>query len=154
MVLRNEGHKAERQIRSRYQEYVRSHAAVNERDVAQRRTLNELRDIVKESKEARMKQKALDRERKLAERERIRREYLAKIVDNFAQWWQKASAYAEEKNASAYDSVRNTIVDLHDAYEQAGRLDEFTEIFEEFISKYSRRPALLRRLKEAGLPGL
>jgi hypothetical protein len=154
MVLRDEGRKAERQIKGQYHEYVRVHGQVNERDAAPRRTLDELRNIVKEVRKERKRQEALERERKLAERERQRREYLARVADNLPQWWQKADAYAEEKNASAYDSARDAVVDLRDAYKQAGRLDEFTEIFEEFISKHARRPALLRRLKEAGMPCL
>lgn len=154
LILRGEGRKAERQLRGRYHEHLRHHAPPGGVSSPQRRTLRELRTIVMETRKARKRQEELERERRRAERERIRREYLTKVADNLPQYWQKADAYAEEKIASAYDSARDTLVDLHDAYKQVGRLDEFTETFEEFISKYSRRPALLRRLKEAGLPDL
>ncbi len=154
MVLRNEGRRAERQIRGQYHEYLRLHTPVDEKDATPRRSLDHLRDMVQEVRKERKRQEALKRERRRAERERKRREYLALVAKDFPKWWREADANAAEKNASGYDRARNTIVDLRDAYAQEGRLDEFTEIFEEFISKYSRRPALLRRLQEAGMPGL
>jgi len=154
MVLRNEGRKAERQIRGRYHEYLRLHAPVDERDAIPRRRVDQLRDMVREVRKERARQEALERERKRVERERKRREYLALVAKDFPKWWREADANAEEKNASGYDRARNTLVDLRDAYQQEGRLDEFSEIFEEFVSKHARKPALLRRLKDAGMPGL
>ena len=154
MVLRNEGRRAEREIRGQYHEFLRLHAPAKEENTTAERSLDQLRSMVQKVREERHKQEALEKERRRAERERKRREYLQLVAKDLPKWWRKADADAAEKNASGYDRARNTLVDLRDAYQQEGRLDEFAEIFEEFISKYTRRPALLRRLQEAGMPGL
>lgn len=151
MVLRNEGRRAERQIRGQYHEYLRLHAPVDEKDATPRRSLDQLRQMVQEIREERQRQEVLEKQRRQAERERKRREYLALMATDLPKWWRKADADAAEKNASGYDRARNTLVDLRDAYKLEGRSDEFAEILEEFVSKHARKPALLRRLQEAGM---
>lgn len=69
----------------------------------------------------------------------------------FPHWWQQAETYAEEKKVSSYDLARDILVDLRDAYVQEGRQEEFTTRLQSFASKYARRPALMRRLKDAGM---
>ncbi|MDD5205075.1 MAG: hypothetical protein PHS17_06620 [Desulfobacterales bacterium] len=150
-VLRGESRNAERQIRGRYHEFIRLHATGQGVDGPKRRTISEIRALVREARKEREKQEALERERKKIERERKRREYLKEMARRFPHWWKQAEAYAEEQKASSYDLARNILVDLRDAYAEEGRQKEFATTLQSFASKYARRPALIRRLKDAGM---
>lgn len=150
-VLCGESRKAERQIRGRYHDFVRLHATGQGVDAPERRTISEIRALVREALKEREKQEALKRERKRIERERKRREYLKEMAGRFPHWWKQADTHAQEQKASSYDLARDILVDLRDAYAQEGRQKEFATTLESFASKYSRRPALMRRLKDAGM---
>ncbi|MEW6664396.1 MAG: hypothetical protein AB1512_04140 [Thermodesulfobacteriota bacterium] len=150
-VLRGESTKAERQIRSRYHDFLRLHDAGRGAEAQKRRTVGEIRVLVQEARKEREKQKALERERKRIEGERKRHEYLREVAGRFPHWWKQADAYAEEQKASSYDLARNILVDLRDAYAQEGRQEEFATRLQSFTSKYTRRPALIRRLKDADM---
>jgi len=150
-VLHGENRKAERQIRSRYHDFVRLHATGERESGVRRRTISEIRALVREARKERERQEALERERKKRERERKRREHLKEAAGRFPHWWKQAEAYAEEQKASSYDLARDILVDLRDAYAQEGRQEEFVTRLQSFTSRYTRRPALMRRLKDAGL---
>jgi hypothetical protein len=150
-VLRGESRKAEREIRSRYREFLRLHATGHGVDFPKRRTIGELRALVQAARKERERHEALELERERIERERKRSEHLKEVAGNFADWWKKAEAYAQEKKVSSYDLARDILVDLRDAYAQEGRQEEFATKLQSFVSKYARRPALMRRLNEAGI---
>jgi hypothetical protein len=151
MVLRGEGRKAERQIRSRYHELDRLRAQSQMLEVSGRRSIVELRALVKKAKTEREKQEALSRAREKAERERKRREHLSLMARNFPMWWKKADDYVQEQTASGYDRARDLIVDLRDAYIQEGRKLELVEQLRSFTAKHARKRSLMRRLDEAGI---
>lgn len=150
-VVRGESSKAERQIRSRYHEFIRLNAAGQGVDAPKRRTISEIRASVREIRMERERQEALEQERKKIERERKRREHLKEMAGRFPHWWKQTDAYAQEQKASSYDAARDILVDLRDAYEQEGLQKEFAAKLKSFASKYMRRPALMRRLKDAGM---
>jgi hypothetical protein len=150
-VLRGESRKAEREIRSRYHDFVRQQSTGQRVDGAKRRTMAEIRDLVREARKEREMQEALERERKKIEHERKRREHLKEVAGRFPHWWKQAEAYAEEQKASSYDLARDILVDLRDAYALEGRQEEFATSLQNFASKYTRRPALMRRLKDADM---
>jgi hypothetical protein len=150
-VLRGESRKAERQIRGRYHEFVKLHATGQGVDAPKRRTISEIRALVLEARKEREKQEALERERERIERERKRSEHLKEVAKRFPHWWEQADAHANEQKASSYDLARDILVDLRDAYAQEGRQEEFATRLQSFASRYARRPALMRRLKEAGM---
>ena len=54
----------------------------------------------------------------------------------------------EEKIASAYDNVADQLKELRDAYQQANRENDFQHRLEAFRDRYSRRPTMMRRIKE------
>ncbi len=97
-------------------------------------------------------QTARKRERKeLEERERKRRAHLEELAVRFSDLWVTVNTLAAEQKASSYDKVRTLLVDMRDAYIQAGRRPEFDAEFARFLGEYSKRTALTRRLKEARL---
>jgi uncharacterized Zn finger protein len=150
-VLRGESRKAEREIRSRYREFIRLHATGQRVDFPKRRTIGELRALVREARKEIERHEALEREREKIERERKRSEHLKEMARNFPHWWRQAEAYAKEQKASSYDMARDILVDLRDAYAQEGRQKEFSASLQTFASKSARRPALMRRLRDAGM---
>jgi len=91
-------------------------------------------------------------QRKLAAEERKRKAYLAELAKQFPEIWKKVKGLAEEKTGPAYAQAVELLVDLSDAYTQAGRDEEFRTQFSNFTSNHSRQSALFRRMREAGLP--
>lgn len=150
-VLRRESRSAERRIRGLYSEFRRLHGAGSGLDAQGRRTIAEIRALVRVTRQKRNQREELKRERERIERERKRREYLKELAGGFPHWWKQADDCAEEGKSSAYDKARDILVDLRDAHAQEGRQDEFEAGILNFASRYSRKPALIRRLKEAGI---
>jgi hypothetical protein len=62
--------------------------------------------------------------------------------------WIGLDPLMEEKIASAYDKVAAQLKELHEAYEQTVRNDDFQDQLTLFRGRYSRRPAMMRRIKE------
>ena len=150
-VLRGESRKAEREIRSRYREFLRLHATGQGVDFPKGRTIGELRALVQGARKERERHEALELERERIERERKRSEHLKEVAKRFPHWWEQADAHANEQKASSYDLARDILVDLRDAYAQEGRQEEFATRLQSFASKYARRPALMRRLKNSAM---
>jgi hypothetical protein len=150
-VLRGESRKAEREIRSRYREFLKLYATGQGADFPKRRTIGELRALVQGARKERERHEALELERERIERERKRSEHLKEVAKRFPHWWEQADAHANEQKASSYDLARDILVDLRDAHAQEGRQKEFSAGLQSFVSKYARRPALMRRLNEAGI---
>lgn len=101
---------------------------------------------------ARAVQTAHERKRQeLEERERKRHAHLAGLVPRCSEMWATVMALAEEQKASSYDKICALLGDMRDAYAQAGRRPEFNAELVRFLEQYSRRTALVRRLKEARL---
>jgi hypothetical protein len=144
-ILHGEGLRIQTELQSRYYR-SRSEATENSLSGADgsRRTAA---DLV-----ARAAQTARERKRQeLEERERKRHAHLAGLAPRFSELWATVRALAEEQKASSYDKVCALLVDMRDAYAQAGRRMEFDAEFARFLEQYSRRTALVRRLKEARL---
>ena len=90
-------------------------------------------------------------QRKRAAEERERRKYLAGLVDQFPEIWKRIERLADEKKATPYEQAVELLVDLSDAYEQAGRDEEFRSIFFHFASRRKRQTALVKRMEKADL---
>jgi hypothetical protein len=73
------------------------------------------------------------------------------LVELFPEIWEKIERLAEEKKAAAYDEAIILLVDLSDAYDQAGRDEEFGSAIFDFASRRTRQTALIRRMEEAEL---
>ena len=87
-------------------------------------------------------------EQERREREAKRRAHLKGLLARAEEVWLEADSLAERKTGSAYDQVSQQIHDLAEAYALADRTSEFRERLEAVRSKFARRPALMKRLKD------
>jgi len=62
--------------------------------------------------------------------------------------WAGLESLMAEKIASAYDKVAAQLKELQAAYKQAGKGSEFQARLEAFRECYTRRPAMMRRIRE------
>jgi len=62
--------------------------------------------------------------------------------------WSGLDPLMDEKIASAYDNVAAQLKELRDAYKQADNDAQFQHRLAAFRDCYSRRPAMMRRIKE------
>jgi hypothetical protein len=142
-ILHGEGLRVQTELQSRY--YRSRNESVERSGSDAGRSGRTAADLL-----TRAAQTAHERERQeLEERERKRHAHLAGLVPRFSELWVTVRALAEEQKASSYDKVCVLLSDMRDAYAQAGRRPEFDAEFVRFLGQYSRRTALVRRLKEA-----
>jgi len=145
------GH-VQRELRRGYNQFLQQLKASDTEYVERTgRTVQELFELVEEARLKRLEREELALQRKIAEEERKRREYLAGLAKQFPEIWKKVEGFAEEKTGPAYERAVELLVDLHDAYTQAGHDEEFKTRFSNFASNRNRQSALFRRMREAGL---
>jgi hypothetical protein len=150
-VMRGESLEVRSELRRQYNQLLREAGATHLQDEASRRKVRELVKHVEVVRQQRLAREDAEEERKRAEDERKRREYLDTLVQKFPEIWDQVEALAQRQLGITYDKARDLLVDLSDAYTQAGRSDEFSDILKNFTERHSRRQALLQRLKYAGL---
>jgi hypothetical protein len=94
------------------------------------------------------------------ERERIRRAEEAEarrihelevLAKREAQTWEEIEALIQQTNARAYDEAVQLLVRLRDLARCRGKEPAFQQRVDAICQQYSRRPAFLSRLGEAGL---
>jgi len=99
-------------------------------------------------REARLKKEAKAAAAKRRREAAARKRHLEGVLKRAETIWAGLDALMAEKKASAYDSVAEQLAELHDAYVQAGRSADFKERLTAFRDAYSRRPAMMRRIRE------
>ena len=77
-----------------------------------------------------------------------RKRHLEGVMKRADTIWTGLDPLMEEKIASAYDSVAARLKELRDAYKQADKDTEFQDRLSAFRERYSRRPAMIRRIKK------
>ena len=110
----------------------------------ERRTILALMEAAKS-----WRQKKEEEERRKAERARRRR--LEALAQKESEVWGEVDAFIEEKQSSAYDKAVKRLKELHDLAKYQGNIAGFRNRMVEIQRTYSRRSALIRRLKRAGL---
>ena len=99
-------------------------------------------------REARLKKEAkaaaAERRRAVEARER----HLEGVMKRSDTIWAGLGPLMDEKIASAYDNVAAQLKELRDAHKQADRQSDFQDRLGVFRERYSRRPAMMRRIKE------
>ncbi len=99
-------------------------------------------------REARLKKEAKAAAAKRRREAAARKRHLEGVMKRADTIWAGLEPLMDEKIASAYDNAATQLTELHDAYEQAGRDTEFRDKLTTFRERYSRRPAMMRRIKE------
>ena len=111
---------------------------------APRRTVGQLLAQAEQGREEAERRRAEE-----AERKRIAE--LEALAKREAEAWQEVDALIGRKTGSAYEDAVQCLRRLRDLAEYKGRTMDFQERLCEIRRQYSRRSALMRRLREAGL---
>jgi hypothetical protein len=91
-------------------------------------------------------------ERRRAEEAEARRiQELDALAKREAQAWAEVDAQIQRMNARAYDEAVRMLIKLRDLAEHRGRETAFQQRLNTIFEQYGRRPALLGRLRDAGL---
>lgn len=144
-VIRGEGLRVQTELQSRFHRSLREPTDKSQASVAPyRRTAASLVALAEQAGRERQ-------QRETAERERKRHAHLAALIPRFSSLWATIHALVQEQKASGYEKACTLLVDLRDAYTQAGRQSEFDAEFGRFVAQNARRTALMRRLKQVQL---
>jgi hypothetical protein len=109
-----------------------------------RRTVGQLLREAEERREREEKRRAEE-----AEARRI--EELEALAGREAQVWAEVDALIQQTKARAYDRAVQLLVKLRDLAEYQGQETRFHQQLNAICEEYRRRPALLGRLRDAGL---
>ncbi len=150
LLLTGDAQQAERKLKLRFLAWQREQQP-NDKSETQRRTVAELHRLAATAAELREKHDAVQRKKREAERQAKRETYLRTIAADFDRCWQAADKLVERGIASAYDEVKQGLVDLSEAYVLCATQSEFDRKLIQFMTRYGKRGALVRRLVEAGL---
>jgi hypothetical protein len=113
-------------------------------DMAQRRTVSELFADAETLRERKRKEQAAQ-----AEARRIRE--LEALAKREAQTWEEVEALIQQSRAKAYKEAAQLLVKLQELAIYQGQETAFQQRLNRIYEQYSRRSALLRRLRDAGL---
>jgi hypothetical protein len=94
------------------------------------------------------------RQRQAEEAERKRIQALEALARREPQAWEEVHALIHESNAHAYDRAVQILLELRELSSYQGTQREFERRAKEISVEYRGRPALMRRLREAGLDNL
>ncbi|MGH9592430.1 MAG: hypothetical protein ACRD5L_05020, partial [Bryobacteraceae bacterium] len=78
----------------------------------------------------------------------LRKQYLASVLQAADTIWAALDPLMDQKIASAYDQVAAHLLELRDAFAEAGDLAGFERKLAGFRLRYSNRPAMLRRIEK------
>jgi len=152
LLLQGKAKQAEREVRQKYLLAQRAHVSPAIAGSEQkRRTLAELRTLAERARAERLERKQRQQQRELDKQRQQRERYLTTLAEDFEQHWRQIDDFVAQQAASAYDRVRDRLVDLSDAYTLKQKRDEFLRKLAQFRTTHSRRSALIRRLDKAGL---
>lgn len=118
---------------------------------AKSRSLAQLFEAAKGHRERRLAHEAQLKAKREAEQRARREAYLRSLMADPAPRWQEADRLASKGTASAYDAAARIVVELSQAYALAGESLGFNARMQRFALLHARRPAMLRRLEQAGL---
>ena len=119
-------------------------APLPELKASPRRTVSQL---VREAEEHRER----ERRRRVAEAEAKRIRELESLAKRESETWIEVFALIEQMQAKPYAEAVRLLVKLRDLAEYQGEEAAFQQRLNRIYEQYSRRSALLRRLREAGL---
>jgi hypothetical protein len=149
LLLAGKSRQAEHKLKARYAAWQRSiqPELVN----SSRRAVTELRQLAHKAEQNRLLSEKRAKTAKKAKQKKQREAYLYSLAANFSSAWKTASQNADRGTASAYDEACRCIIDLSEAYALKNAKTDFQIALRRFMRKHSKRPALKRRLIDAGV---
>ena len=152
LLLQGKSRQAERKIRQDFAASLRHHGLTEQGSSPKKaRSVAELLEEVNRVRAKRIEREEREKQRQAEERRKQRERYLAELAKDSGHIWKQAHELAAPGIASAYDEVRNLLVDLSEAYSLQQRQQEFSAKIDGFRATHARRTALIRRLDQAGL---
>jgi len=140
------------ELRRRHKQFLKQQkASDNQSTSSQRRTASQLFEIMEEAKRKRKDREELELQRRHEAEERKRRKYLAELVEKFPELWRDVEIFVEQRNDKSYAQAVELLLDLSDAYDAAGRFEEFETRFSSFVAKHRRKSNLTSRMRNADL---
>jgi len=82
----------------------------------------------------------------------VRQQRLQELHDHAKTYWRQVEQAAARGTGVGYDEAARLLADLQDAALHFNEADAFQTEFQNWVRAHLRRPALLRRLQNAGLP--
>ena len=101
-----------------------------------------------ETREVRRKKQAQAAAAKRQREAEMRQQHLASIMQRAGTIWSGIDPLMDQKIASAYDQAAAQLLELRDAYAEAGDIRGFQHKLTGFRNRYSNRPAMLRRIEK------
>lgn len=98
-------------------------------------------------------QKAEERARKKRQEAIARKKYLNDLAKREDKVWIKVNDLIKTKRQPDYDEAVKLLVDLRDLSKKINKESMFKDKMGSIYEKHSRKPSLVRRLKNAGLDG-
>lgn len=121
-----------------------------------RRTIADLLEAAQNLRENRARLAAEERERQAQQRERDAATAFQRRLDTLARdpeaAWAQVTSLIEAKKAKEYDAAVTLLTELSALARRDEDLDRFRKRAKEVATTYAGRPALLDRLRRAGLP--
>lgn len=149
LLLAGEARRAEQQLKARHATWRRS-AQPNANNTS-RRSVAKFRELAVSAEHSRLQAEAKANAREKAKRKKQREAYLLELSTDFDTAWKTASKHAKRGTAAAYDEACRAIIDLSEAYALKNAENLFYKALNRFMKTNAKRPALVRRLAEAGL---
>ena len=150
-IAQGRAHEGERGVRAAYAAWTRQQRRPAAGPPAGRRGVGELRKLAVTASVERLEVELQAKARQQAERRRRREAELREVMTQAERRWRAIEEQAQSRAASGYEQAVQGLVELAEAYALAGRRDEFDTLLLRFSERYASRPALMRRLAEAGL---
>lgn len=97
------------------------------------------------------KKAAMEKTRREREAAIARAKYLEEIAGHEPEIWLQVESLITTKQTASYDSAVELLVDLRDLAERRGETDESRMRVEALRATHTRRPALMERMRKAGL---
>ena len=153
LLLQGKARQAEAQIRRAYTTALRSSSSAPTTATAERRSVAEIRQLIGEARAERRAREAKQKQRALEKKRQERERHLTTVAADADRHWKKVAELVAQQTASAYDQVRDLLVDLSEAATLTQKRDDFVQRFTQVRATHGRRPALVKRLEKAKLMG-
>ena len=111
----------------------------------------ELRELAKSASGVRLEGEAKERPTQEAERHRQREACLRLPMAHVDKRWDAIHEQAQRGSASGYEQATRALAELSEGYAPTASRETFDHAPRRFLMRHATRPALLRRMSEAGV---
>ena len=150
LIAQGRAHDAERRVKSSHAAWLKARRPSRVCTTSQR-SVAELRELAKSASGMRLEREAKERATQEAERHRQREAYLRLLMANVDKRWDAIHEQAQRGSASGYEQATRALAELSDGYALTASRETFDHALRRFLVRHATRPALLRRLSEAGI---